>query len=132
MRNACPAGLPCSRMVSSVLRLKLLHLSTVDITLPRLTMYTFQYVVQISAIQQERSFLHDGLRPLSCSTQTVSYPPVDKEGGNLSGVSPHATSISSVNVNSTVDPFSKTSHSRKQFDFHGVPSIVTFCESAAK
>ena len=51
-------------------------------------------------------------------------PPVDNDGGK---VPPHVTLMSSVSVSSTVPPFSNTSHSRKQFDGAGCPSIVTFC-----
>ena len=35
--------------------------------------------------------------------------------------------MSSVSSSSTSEPFVKTSHSRKQLDFHGSPSIVTLC-----
>lgn len=41
-----------------------------------------------------------------------SYPPVESDGGNALPPSPHETLLSSVNSNSTVEPFLKMSQSR--------------------
>ena len=54
-----------------------------------------------------------------------SYPPVDSDGGKASEPLPQVTFMSSVRSSSIVEPFTKASHSRKQFDFQGTPSIFT-------
>ena len=51
-------------------------------------------------------------------------PPVDSDGGKT----PQGTFGSSVSSSSTVAPRTNTSHSMKQFDFHGLPSTVTLCK----
>lgn len=65
--------------------------------------------------------------PVGASNTQTSKPPVESDGGSAFVPFPHDTSMSSVSVSSTVAPRWKTSHSRKQFDFAGCPSIVTFC-----
>ncbi len=62
----------------------------------------------------------DGATPLS-RLALHENPPVDSDGGK----SPQGTFGSSVNSSSTVAPRTNTSHSMKQFDFHGFPSTVT-------
>ena len=54
-------------------------------------------------------------------------PPVDSDGGKT----PQRTFGSSVSSSSTVAPRTNTSHSMKQFDFHGIPSTVTLCKSVS-
>lgn len=55
------------------------------------------------------------------------YPPVDSDGGRLSGSVPHDTPISSVKCSSTVKLCVKTPHGSQQLDFHGFPSIFMLC-----
>ena len=62
----------------------------------------------------------DGATPLS-RLALHENPPVDSDGGKT----PQGTFGSFVTSISTVAPRTNTSHSMKQFDFHGFPSTVT-------
>ena len=80
--------------------------------------------VQVSHAYLVKTYIHD--------VQCQSYPPVERDGGSAPAPFPHETSMSSVSCSSMRDPFVNASHSMKQFDLHGFPSIVTFCSGSVK